>query len=248
MKKSEKGAVGYGLEALTEWGKAARYGSRAIATLVRSRYGGGGGSSLIDRLSPDGGPEFAAAPMPIQESIDVAIPVGAAFALCTRFAEYPEFLDRVQDVEEVDDSHIVFNAKVHGRVQELEVEIADERPDQRIDWECSAGIEHSGVVSFHPLAPRLTRLELTVELSSGGPLERLARRMHLTERAIRDELHRFKAYADLWEEEGEYEDAQALEEEDEPEDEFEEEGEEEEEEELEDELEPEEELEPAGAS
>jgi uncharacterized membrane protein len=244
-KKIEKGAAAHGREALSEWGKAARYGARAIAGLISSRYGGGEGPSLVERLRPGDDAEFAAAPMPIQESIDVAIPVSAAFALCKRFDEYPEFLDRVQEVEEVDASHVTFLAKVHGRAQELEVEILDERPDQRFDWECANGVEHSGVVSFHPLAPRLTRLELTVDLEPGGPLERLARRVHLTEHAIRDELHRFKAYADLWEEEAEYDDAEALEESDEIED---EEPEDEDGDELEEEdLEPEEELEPTAS-
>jgi len=155
------------------------------------------GGSQSNASSANG---FAAgAPIPIQESIDVAVPVKTAFALCTRFAEYPEFLERVADVQEIDDSHVSFVAKLRGRQRELEIELLGEQPNERLDWECSEGIEHSGVITFHPLAPRLTRFELTVELEPHGLVERLARRAHLTERAIRDEMHRFKAYAELWE-------------------------------------------------
>jgi len=138
--------------------------------------------------------------VPIQESLDVAVPLRAAYELCTRFEEYPEFLDRVAEIDQVDDTHVTFVAKVRGRPRELEVEILDARQDERLDWECGGEVEHSGVISFHRLAPRLTRMELTVELQPEGLLERLSRRAHLTDRAIRDELHRFKAYAELWEE------------------------------------------------
>jgi hypothetical protein len=52
-------------------------------------------------------------------------------------------------------------------------------------------------VSFHELAPRLTHIELTVELEPDGVVEKVTRATHLTERAIRSELQRFKAHAEL---------------------------------------------------
>ena len=277
-----KGAGTYAREALSEWGKAARYGVRALAAkrreakdrtplkerlnpsttekggrlgdvadLALSKLGTGGklasrvslGSRVVERIRGAGGTDdgadvsvssangFAAMP-PIEESIDVAVPVKAAFALCTRFAEYPEFLDRVVEVEEIDDSHVAFIAKIRGRPRELEVELVDERPNERLDWECAEGVEHSGAISFHPLAPRLTRVELTIELAPHGLVERLTRRAHLTERAIRDEMHRFKAYAQLSEEGSDEDELQSSEE---PQDEVDLEDEDLDEEELEDE-------------
>jgi uncharacterized membrane protein len=185
--------------ALSKFGIGGKLASKvSLASRILERIRGGRGADDEGEGSDADG--FAGGvPIPIQESIDVAVPVGAAFALCTRFAEYPEFLDRVTDVEEIDDSHVAFVAELRGRKRELEVELQDERPNERLDWECAEDIEHSGVISFHPLAPRLTRVELTIELEPHGLLERLARRAHLTERAIRDEMHRFKAYAELWE-------------------------------------------------
>jgi uncharacterized membrane protein len=328
---SEKGAGTYAREALSEWGKAARYGARAIAAkrrersderpplkerlnpattdkggrlgdvadVVLSKLGTPGklaskasvGSRIVERMrdrkdavgSPSEADEAQTpkaeareqpsqadangfgdgGPVPIQESLDVAVPLRAAYALCTRFEEYPEFLDRVAEVDEIDDTHVSFVAKVRGRPRELDVEIIDTRPNERLDWECAGEVEHSGVISFHRLAPRLTRMELTVELQPEGLLERVSRATHLTERAIRDELHRFKAYAELWEEDDfdeeveeeedfddeELEDEAELEDEDE-EDLEDEEGYDDDEEDFDDdELEPEEEeeLEPAGS-
>jgi uncharacterized membrane protein len=282
----------YAREAVAEWGKAARYGARALAPVVRnatknvtagfaerrserggkagdladaalSKLGVGGklaskvgvGSRVVEGLRGGGDGEPASGTVtngdgfsahgtiPIQESIEVAVPAKAAYALATSFEEYPEWSDHVASVDSADDSHLTFLAKVRGRRRELEVEIADERPNERLDWRCGGGLESSGVVSFHELAPRLTHIELTVEFEPEGMVERLTRSTRLSERAIRAELHRFKAYADLWEpEEGEEPDA---EDEEAPVDEEElEEGEPVDEEELEDEDELEDDEEP----
>ena len=38
-------------------------------------------------------------PIPIQESIEVAVPVKAAYTLARGFHDYPEFIDRIEDAE-----------------------------------------------------------------------------------------------------------------------------------------------------
>jgi uncharacterized membrane protein len=223
------------------------------------------GSRLVDRVTPSGGrsetdegdggteveaPEAngvaegdgvgAGAPLPIQGSIDVALPVEAVFELCTRFEEYPQIVDRVTAVEVDDDTHFTVLARVAGRAHELSIELLDELPAERLDWECVGELEHSGVLTFHPLAPRLTRLELTIERASEGPLEHFGRILALPERGLRQELRRFKAVAELWEGGKDYEPAEIgpLPADEEPED-F-------EEEEPAEELEPEEEAAPEG--
>jgi uncharacterized membrane protein len=140
-------------------------------------------------------------PIPIQESMEVAVPVKTAYALCKRFADYPEFIDRVESVEEIDEATVAFEAKVRGAHHRIEVQIVDERPNRRIDWEGGGDLEHVGFISFHELAPSLTHIELSVDLEAQDVVQRLTRAAHLTERAIRADMHRFKAYAELWQEE-----------------------------------------------
>jgi uncharacterized membrane protein len=144
------------------------------------------------------------APMPIQESVDVAVPVAAAFDLCSRFEELARFSERISEVEIEDESHFTIVVKIGGRHQTLAIEVIGEEPEERLDWASADGFAHAGVVSFHPLAPRLTRVELTIEPESEGFLERLLRLAGLPERAIRQELRRFKAYAELWDEANDY--------------------------------------------
>ena len=135
--------------------------------------------------------------------MEVAVPVRTAYALATRFEDYPEFLDRIDGVEEVDDSTVAFEARMRGARRRMEIEIVDERPNRRIDWEGRGAVAHSGVISFHQLAPTLTHVELTIDLDPENVLQRLTRAAGLTERAIRADMHRFKAYAELWQEEEE---------------------------------------------
>jgi hypothetical protein len=53
------------------------------------------------------------------------------------------------------------------------------------------------VVTFHKVGPRLTHIELNLDIAPHGPIEKIARGMRFTKRAVRADLHRFKAYAEM---------------------------------------------------
>ncbi|MCW2980542.1 MAG: cyclase/dehydrase [Solirubrobacterales bacterium] len=149
----------------------------------------------------------ASTPIPIQESIDVAVPVAAAFDLCMRFEELPRFSDRIEEVDVEDDTHLTVLARIGSHRRTLGIEIVGEEPEERLDWDGVEGIEHSGVVTFHPLAPRLTRVEVTIEQTSERLRERFLRSVGMPERTVRRELRRFKAYAELWDEANDFKSA-----------------------------------------
>jgi uncharacterized membrane protein len=227
-------------------------GSRAVDKVL---------PDAVTKLQPSGSGESRAAgngsgehpPVPIQESIDLAIPIRAAFALATRVEDFPQWSDRIEGAEEIDETHIRVDLKLRGVQRTIELEITDLHPPLRLEWEATEGIEHGGMLSFHELSPSLTHLELSLDIEPESPVQRLTRSIHLPERAIRAELHRFKAWAELWqqvedieppeeeleeESEAEFEEPEGEEElEAEPEDEFEEVPEDELEEEPEDEFE-----------
>ena len=64
---------------------------------------------------------------------------------------------------------------------------------------CRQGITHSGVVTFHELAPRLTRIEFTLDVDPGSLIEKAARGMRHVKRAVRADLHRYKAFIEMQE-------------------------------------------------
>jgi len=135
--------------------------------------------------------------MPIQQSVDVAVPIDEAYDQWTRFEEWPEFMHRVDSVQQVDDSTVHISTKVWGVTKEFEAEIVKQRPDERIEWHSEDGLMNSGVVTFHRLAPRLTRIEVTMDVKPDSLLEKAGRGMRFTKRAVRGDLHRFKAYVEM---------------------------------------------------
>ena len=190
-------------------GKVAAFlslGSRMLDRVLPERlkqYGGDGSLGDRPRSEEEGAASDGGIPVPIQESIEVAASAAAVYDLATRFEEYPEFIPRVQSAERLAENKVELVATIRGVPRQLGIEVVEARRGERIDWRSTKGIRHSGAVTFHELAPRLTHVELSIDPEPHGALDRLARRLHLTDRAIREDMHRFKAYAEL------YEDAEA---------------------------------------
>jgi hypothetical protein len=139
--------------------------------------------------------------MPIQQSVDVAVPLETAYNQFSQFEDWPQFMHRVTRVTQDDETQIGFATKIWGKTKEFKADIETQRPDDRIKWRVSQGITHAGVVSFHELAPRLTRVEVSLDVQPGSLLEKAARGMRHIKRAVRADLHRYKAFIEMQEHE-----------------------------------------------
>jgi uncharacterized membrane protein len=183
------------------------------AAVSKLTPGDGEGEGLLSKLTPGGGDddeneEGRAAPgqggsgrrMPIQQSVDVAVPIKVAYNRWTMFEDWPDFMHRVESVDQADDTTLSVSMKVWGITRRFEAEIVEQRPDQRIEWNVSEGLSHTGVVTFHKLADRLTRVEVSLDFEPHGMLEKMGRGMRFAKRAVRGDLHRFKALVELEEE------------------------------------------------
>jgi uncharacterized membrane protein len=137
--------------------------------------------------------------MPVQQSIDVAVPIETAYNQFTQFEDWPEFMHRVTRLTQEDDCTLSFATKIWGKTKEFKAEIETQRPEERIKWRVSQGITHSGVVTFHELAPRLTRIEVNLDVDPGSLIEKAARGMRHVKRAVRADLARYKAFIEMQE-------------------------------------------------
>ena len=135
--------------------------------------------------------------MPVQQSMDVAVPIETAYNQWTQFEEWPNFMHRVTRVTQEDPCTVSFATKIWGKTKEFEAKIETQRPDERMKWRVSQGITHTGVVTFHELAPRLTRIEVSLDVDPGSLIEKAARGMRHVKRAVRADLHRFKAFVEM---------------------------------------------------
>src|SRR4051812_18648198 len=157
--------------------------------------------------------------MPIQQAVDVAAPLDVVYDQFTQFEDFPKFMHRVQRVEQRDETHVVFHEKMWGVSRQWEAEIVEQVPDERIVWRTTSGMQHVGVVTFHDLAERLTRVELNLDIDPEGPLEKIARGARFAKRAARADLKRFKAFVEMRDDEtgawrGRIEDSEVVEEDD----------------------------------
>lgn len=135
--------------------------------------------------------------VPIQEAVDVAVPLDLAYDSWSQFEEWPGYMNRLDRVEQVDDSTVKMSAGILGVQRDFTADIVEQRPKERIEWDVAEGFDHSGVVTFHKLAPRLTRIEVSMDVHPRGILERAAREFGFTRRAVRTDLHRFKAHVEM---------------------------------------------------
>jgi uncharacterized membrane protein len=139
--------------------------------------------------------------MPVQQSIDVAVPIETVYNQWTQFEEWPNFMHRVERATQEDPCSVSFAVKIWGQTREFTAEITTQRPDDCLRWRVKEGITHTGAVFFRELAPGLTRIELSFDAEPGGLLEKFARGARHIKRAARADLHRFKAYVEMQEEE-----------------------------------------------
>lgn len=139
--------------------------------------------------------------LPIQCSVDVGVPVEVAYDQWTQFEDFPEFMHRVERIEQKDDDTIVWHENVWGIRRSWEAQIVEQVPDERIAWRSDDRGGHSGVVTFHELSDRLTRVELNVDLQPQGMFEKLASGLRFHRRAVRTDLQRYKAFVEMRNEE-----------------------------------------------
>jgi uncharacterized membrane protein len=171
------------------------------------------GASLLSKLGggsdddDDSGSDSKGAPgvgkgrrMPVQQAADIGVPLSIVYNEFTQFENWPQFMHRVTSVSQQDETHIAFKAKIWGKTKEYTAEIIEQRPDERIAWRVVDGVSHTGVVTFHELAPRLTRVDVSLDFDPGSLIEKAARGMRLVKRAVRADLARFKAHVVMEEE------------------------------------------------
>jgi uncharacterized membrane protein len=139
--------------------------------------------------------------LPIQEAIDVGVPIDVAYNEWTQFEDFPEFMHRVEQIEQIDDTHLVWHENIWGRRRSWKAEITDQTPNERIAWRSEEGVENVGVVTFHDMGDRLTRILVNLDFQPKGVMEKTASGFRMSRRALRSDLMRFKAHIEMQDEE-----------------------------------------------
>ena len=128
----------------------------------------------------------------IEQSIEVNVPVRTAYNQWTQFEEFPRFMEGIERIEQRDDTHLHWVAKVAGQEREWDAEITEQTPDQRVAWRSLDGTTNSGVVTFHRLGEGQTRVMVQMEVAPDDPLEKVGDALGVIERRVKGDLERFK--------------------------------------------------------
>jgi uncharacterized membrane protein len=135
--------------------------------------------------------------LPVQEYVDVGVDIETAYDQWTQFEEFPRFMHRVEKIEQKDDTTLMWHENIWGVRRSWEAEILDQQPSERIAWRGKGQTEVVGVVTFHRLSDRLTRVMVNMDFQPKGLFEKTASGLRMSRRAVRSDLMRFKAYIEM---------------------------------------------------
>ncbi|MFN8109378.1 MAG: SRPBCC family protein [Thermoleophilia bacterium] len=128
----------------------------------------------------------------IEETIEVAAPVRAAYDQWTQFEDFPRFMEGVQEVRQLDDTHLHWRATVAGDSKEWDAEITEQVPEQVIAWRAVGGYRNAGVVHFESLGGERTKIHLLLDHEPQGAAEKIGDWLGLVGRQAKDDLKRFR--------------------------------------------------------
>ncbi|MCG8969379.1 MULTISPECIES: SRPBCC family protein [Streptomyces] len=157
--------------------------------------GGGSGGRGKGRRGAQGGSIKATH---IMETVDIGVPLRTVYDQWTQLQDFSSFTKGVRSVTPSDEVTSDWNVKVGPSSRSWKATVQEQVPDERIVW-TSEGAKGStrGAVSFHELAPRLTRVVVVVEYYPAGFFEKTGNLWRAQGRRLRLDLKHFARHVTL---------------------------------------------------
>src|SRR5918994_2117291 len=104
-------------EKVDEAGGAGGIAKQAAGSMLPGGGGDGGGDGGGGKEGMEGVGKGRR--MPVQQAIDVAVPLETAYNQWTQFEDWPKFMHRLESVSQEDESHVNFKTKIWGISKEF---------------------------------------------------------------------------------------------------------------------------------
>lgn len=128
------------------------------------------------------------------KEVVVQAPLTAVYNQWTQFEQFPQFMDGVIEVRQLDDTHLHWRAKIGGQEQEWQAEIQEQVPDEKIVWRATQGDGNAGWVTFERVSPEETKVHLEMSYEPEGMLESVGDALGFVDRQVEGDLKRFKSF------------------------------------------------------
>jgi len=130
----------------------------------------------------------------VVETVDVAVDVPTAYNQWTQFESFPQFMDGVERVIQLDPKTLDWTATIGGKTKHWRAEIVEQQPDAVIAWRSLEGARNDGIVRFEPIDATSCRITLELDVAPDGPIEATGDALGFVNRRVKGDLERFKEF------------------------------------------------------
>ena len=130
----------------------------------------------------------------IIEQVEVDVPVRVAYDQWTQFETFPQFMEGVDRVVQIDDKTLEWTASIAGKTKNWRAEIIEQQPDRVVAWRSTDGAQNDGSVTFEPLGPDRVRVTCQLDVEPEGLVEKVGDALGMVERRVKGDLERFRDF------------------------------------------------------
>ncbi|MEV6985176.1 SRPBCC family protein [Sphaerisporangium sp. NPDC051017] len=110
----------------------------------------------------------------IAETMDIGAPIRLVYNVWTQFEDWPTFTKKLEKVVQDSDEKLTWQAQIFLPRRTWESTIIEQEPDDKIVWRSKAAKGYvDGSVTFHELAPAMTRVLMVLEYHPKGFIEHI---------------------------------------------------------------------------
>ena len=130
----------------------------------------------------------------VERDIEIEAPLSVVYNQWTQFEEFPEFMEGVDEVKQIDPRRLWWRVEVAGRMTEWEAEIDEQEPDELISWHTISGRGMDGAVSFRPAGEDRTNVHLQISYDYENWAEQVGDVFGIVKHRVEADLEEFKDF------------------------------------------------------
>jgi uncharacterized membrane protein len=120
-------------------------------------------------------------------------PVSTVYNQWTQFETFPEFMEGVNQVKQLDDTTTQWDVEIAGVKRSFIADIVEQQPDRQIRWMTRDEPAHLGEVRFEPHGGE-TEVSLRMSFAPEGWVEKAGDKLGFVQSRVEGDLERFKSF------------------------------------------------------